>query len=441
MWFQGLVSTAAPGMASPGGRLVQIDCTYICTAGAALSRQRSVAAAAMRAPPPRRALLPLLLLLLLLLPLAARVSASADEARLLSDLLSRYDRRVRPVANHSEPVVVNLGVTVNRVQLHPERNEATANIWVNLKWKDEGLVWDSEEYGGVADTRVPPGELWLPDVMPYNQRPRPESSWLAQTRVVVKSNGELLYVAPASVRFGCRREFFGLDHFICQIKLGSWTYSGFQLDLRIDHSTADLSSYIADDPFWTLSGAPIKRNSVVYDCCPEPYVDVTMELDLQRSSSLSAWPNLPVAVSLLTSLAAFLVPVDSPQKLTLPSLSLLAAGSAVLTEFGLQGNAEYRSHFLRVYHVYTYIALAVLLWSVLMVALGRPRALRLPSCLRRLLTSCLACICCLASPPEPNSKLCYEWTALAELLDRLAFVVFLVLVLAGSTDSSWTTYQ
>ena len=387
----------------------------------------------MRAPSPCCAVL------LLLLPLTATVSASADETRLLRDLFSGYDRRVRPVTNHSDPVLVKLGLTLQQVQLHLEQNEVTANIWVNLEWKDARLLWDGEEYGGVEDTRVPPSELWMPDIMPYNMLPRSETSWLAQTPVVLNSNGGLLYVAPASVRFGCRREFMGLDSFRCKVKLGSWTYSGFQVDLQLKEDSADLSSYVAADSFWTLEGASLKRNELVYECCPEPYVDVTMHLTMRRSSSLSAWPNLPVAVSLLTSLTAFLVPVSSPQKLTLPSLSLMAAGSAVLTEFGLEGNAEYRAHFLRVYHVYTYIALAVLLWSVLMVVLGRPRALRLPSCLRRLLTSCLACLCCLASPPEADNKLCHEWTALAELLDRLAFVVFLVLVLAGSTASSWTT--
>ena len=175
----------------------------------------------------------------------------------------------------------------------------------------------------------------------------------------------------------------------------------------------------------------MQKNSIFYTCCPEPYLDITLTIHLRRSPSLSAWPNLPVAVSILTSLAAFLVPVDSPQKLTLPCLSVMAAGSAVLTEFGLKGNAEYRAHFLRVYHVYTYMALTVLLWSVVMVVLGRPRALRLPSCLRRLLASCLGSICCLASPPDAGDKLCHKWTALAEVLDRLAFVVYLIMVAAG----------
>ena len=379
--------------------------------------QSAVAAAAMSALSRRR--VPLLLSLLV-----ATAGASVSESRLLSDLFSDYDRRVRPVANDSDAVQVTIDITVQEVELHLESSHATLNLWLSLTWTDPALRWEPGQYGGVESVRLPPSDLWLPDIMAYNQRPHSDPGWLGSTLVVVQNDGSMLWVSPTSPRVGCRRDFmFPPENYMCSLKLASWSYNGLQINLSSPSVSTD--SYVRRDMFWELHTAKANRHEVMYTCCPEPYLDVTMELDLQRSSSLSAWPNLPVAVSLLTSLAAFLVPVDSPQKLTLPSLSLLAAGSAVLTEFGLQGNAEYRSYFLRVYHVYTYIALAVLLWSVLMGALGRPRALRLPSCLRRLLTSCLACICCLASPPEPNSKLCHEWTALAELLDRLAFVVFL----------------
>ncbi|XP_043240925.1 neuronal acetylcholine receptor subunit alpha-7-like [Amphibalanus amphitrite] len=263
-------------------------------------------------------------------------------------------------------------------------------------------------------------------------------SWMGKTLIVVNSDGSMLYVPPSSLRVFCRRDYHAgphLEEFRCTLKLGSWTYNGHQVDIDIKDDSADLSSFIKTGEIWELQGASIKKNTVYYECC-QPYVDATLEVKLRRSGSLSAWPNLPVAVSLLTALAGLLVPVDSPQKLTLPCLSVLAAGGAALAEFGLVGTAEYRAHYLRTYHAYTYIAVAVLLWTVLVVVLGRPRACRLPACLRRLLTGCLACVCCLAAPPEPDAKgLCHEWTALAGLLDRLAFLVFLVLIVVGSASS------
>ena len=31
-----------------------------------------------------------------------------------------------------------------------------------------------------------------------------------------------------------------------------------------------------------IPGMPGKRNSIVYDCCPEPYVDITFTINIRR---------------------------------------------------------------------------------------------------------------------------------------------------------------
>jgi hypothetical protein len=54
----------------------------------------------------------LLLLLLLLLPLAA---GNPDAKRLYDDLLSNYNRLIRPVANNTDKITVKMGLKLSQL--------------------------------------------------------------------------------------------------------------------------------------------------------------------------------------------------------------------------------------------------------------------------------------------------------------------------------------
>jgi len=60
-------------------------------------------------------------------------------------------------------------------------------------------------------------------------------------------------------------------------RFGSWTYDGFQLDLA-ESNLVDLSGYdsncIGVINWWS------RKNQNYYECCPEPYVDVEITLQL-----------------------------------------------------------------------------------------------------------------------------------------------------------------
>lgn len=65
-------------------------------------------------------------------------------------------------------------------------------------------------------------------------------------------------------------------------------------------------------------GVPGKRNEVYYDCCPEPYLDVTFVIKIRRRT-LYYFFNLIVPCVLIASMAVlgFTLPPDSGEKLSL----------------------------------------------------------------------------------------------------------------------------
>jgi hypothetical protein len=68
----------------------------------------------------------------------------------------------------------------------------------------------------------------------------------------------------------------------------------------------------------SLAGVPGKRNEIYYNCCPEPYIDITFIIIIRRRT-LYYFFNLIVPCVLIASMAVlgFTLPPDSGEKLSL----------------------------------------------------------------------------------------------------------------------------
>ncbi|XP_071440774.1 neuronal acetylcholine receptor subunit alpha-7-like isoform X9 [Hetaerina americana] len=282
-------------------------------------------------PEARAEVLVSLLVLLLLLPQGS--IQGPHEKRLLNYLLSTYNTLERPVSNESEPLEVKFGLTLQQIIDVDEKNQIlTTNAWLNLEWNDYNLKWNDSEYGGVRDLRITPNKIWRPDVLMYNSADEGFDGTY-HTNVVVRHNGSCLYVPPGIFKSTCKIDitWFPFDDQHCDMKFGSWTYDGNQLDLVLNSEEGgDLSDFITNGE-WHLLGMPGKKNTITYQCCPEPYVDVTFTIQIRRRT-LYYFFNLIVPCVLISSMAllGFTLPPDSGEKLTLGVTILLS-----LTVFSL----------------------------------------------------------------------------------------------------------
>ena len=66
------------------------------------------------------------------------------------------------------------------------------------------------------------------------------------------------------------------------------------------------------------AGVPATRNEVIYECCPEPYLDITFTIKIRRRTVYYFF-NLIVPCVLIASMAVlgFTLPPDSGEKLSL----------------------------------------------------------------------------------------------------------------------------
>lgn len=91
-----------------------------------------------------------------------------------------------------------------------------------------------------------------------------------------------------------------------------WRFGAFSVDIFYYTHT------FFSSPLFPITGVPGKRNEIYYNCCPEPYIDITFAI-LIRRRTLYYFFNLIVPCVLIASMAllGFTLPPDSGEKLSL----------------------------------------------------------------------------------------------------------------------------
>ncbi|TRY66949.1 hypothetical protein TCAL_04353 [Tigriopus californicus] len=206
------------------------------------------------------------------------VDGSPDAKRLYDDLLSNYNRLIRPVGNSSDRLTVKMGLKLSQIiGVDMKKQIVITNVWVEQQWHDYKLKWDPEEYGGVKHLYVPSQNIWLPDIVLYN-------------------NQVISFVDIDSAEVDLRH---------INQKKGTNTIP-LGMDLQ--------EYYISTE--WDLMQAWAVRHEKYYPCCEEPYTDIFFHLVLRRKSLFyTVNVIIPcVGISFL-SVLVFYLPSDSGEKM------------------------------------------------------------------------------------------------------------------------------
>jgi len=276
---------------------------------------------------------PLTTLLMCLLFLVTKSKANPDAKRLYDDLLSNYNRLIRPVGNSTDRLTVKMGLKLSQIiGVDMKRQILITNVWVEQEWLDYKLKWNPADYGNVRHLHVPSQHIWLPDIVLYNNADGNYEVTI-MTKAILHYSGKVTWNPPAIYKSGCEIdvEYFPFDEQNCFMKFGSWTYDGYMVDLRhINQKGAnnsiemgmDLQEYYISTE-WDVMLVPAIRNEKYYPCCEEPYPDIIFYVHLRRKSLFyTVNVIIPcVGISFL-SVLVFHLPSDSGEKVSL-SISIL----------------------------------------------------------------------------------------------------------------------
>jgi nicotinic acetylcholine receptor len=143
---------------------------------------------------------------------------------------------------------------------------------------------------------------------------------------MVSSDGSIFWPPIVKLRSTCFIDitYYPFDDQICKMKMGSWAYDGFQVDVFNSEKGIDLTEFVSNGE-WELVGVKSVRNELYYTCCPEPFPDVTFTLHIRRRTLYYTYNVLIpcIMLSILTLLGFWMRP-DSGEKVTLGLTVLLA---------------------------------------------------------------------------------------------------------------------
>ncbi|CAB3407734.1 unnamed protein product [Caenorhabditis bovis] len=258
---------------------------------------------------------------------------------LFEHLLGRYNRISFPpglLGNRTIRIEFKLRLD-QIVDVHEKDQVLTVKGTLEHYWFDSRLSWNPDEFGNVTLMHFPGEMLWLPDIILYNNAHG--SPWVAQTtQVDVTYDGRVTWQPPVVYDAFCNIniEWYPYDTQTCELKFGSWTYPGSQLNLvhlstdivnqTIDEkgenvwkveNGVDLMSY-QESVEWDLLSVEGVRHKKWYTCCDYPTIDITYYLIIRRKK-LFYTVNLMVPCVSLASLTlwVFYLPCESHQKIQL----------------------------------------------------------------------------------------------------------------------------
>ncbi|CAH1274160.1 CHRNA7 [Branchiostoma lanceolatum] len=234
------------------------------------------------------------------------------EEQLLMDLLKDYNPDRRPVTNNSDTVNVTIDVAVAE--------------YLHLFWTDHFLKWDPSKYDGVDLLRIQGSKIWSPDIVLYNSVFEEGFGEVPDFKATIRSDGSVAFLYPYTFKAACRVNivYFPQDSQVCPLKFGSWSYDGLKVDLMNKFPKGDIAN-LGPNEEWEITDLLAERHVHYYNCCPEPFPDVTFSLVMNRRPLYHQYYIfVPACVLMLISLLGFLTPPESGERMTMVLTALLA---------------------------------------------------------------------------------------------------------------------
>uniref|UniRef100_A0A915CH68 Neurotransmitter-gated ion-channel ligand-binding domain-containing protein n=1 Tax=Parascaris univalens TaxID=6257 RepID=A0A915CH68_PARUN len=151
-----------------------------------------------------------------------------------------------------------------------------------------------------------------------------------ETNAILEYNGSVILFRSMITDITCNLNLrdFPFDQQICFLIFASWSMDGSKVQLKPTNDTNNLELYIRNTE-WTLMDFAYKIYMKRYDCCPQPFYDITYFLVLKRSPSYYIFSLvIPSAFITVVTIVGFFTPHsttgENTEKVSLGVTALLS---------------------------------------------------------------------------------------------------------------------
>jgi len=159
-----------------------------------------------------------------------RSSYSLNKDKLINDLLRKAPSDVHPDGNSIGQIDVRVDYKPIYLDIDEQSSIVSVHGWFGMFWRDRRLKFDPSQYSDIKIAYLDPKKVWHPDFRVYNSMKHEDYE---TTDVIAHNNGWCFWVPPMTTYTYCKLDFtyWPWDIQNCVITHGSWTRSGWELDI------------------------------------------------------------------------------------------------------------------------------------------------------------------------------------------------------------------
>lgn len=321
----------------------------------------------------------------------------SEEYKLRKDILKYKDPMVRPVENYSEAVNVSFYMDVlHLTDLDNKRQMLATNVWILQRWQNPFLEWKKEEYGGIDQILVSPTEIWVPDIVLYNngdkQVRKAGHTELFKNWVAVDSTGGCSWGSMANLESSCSVEVssFPFDEQECSLTFASASYGSNMLEI---HSIRPLgkknkSEHLDEDGEWEFKHIYVhisRKISQRHEDARLEYPLITYTLEIKRRPLYYIMLMIiPCVLCTLLVLASFAIPPENGERIGFCSTVMLSISVYLLIMADMLPEKSDTLPVLGVYYTITMFEIALALIGTIIVLRIYHSASEPPNCFKTL---------------------------------------------------------
>ncbi|KAK3602110.1 hypothetical protein CHS0354_030459 [Potamilus streckersoni] len=269
-------------------------------------------------------------LLLFCIIMAVYSQTMSDSTKLIEDLLSGYDKLVRPVADQSQPVSLYISMDLVAIQEFDEVLEKFSVVAViYIIWEDIRMTWNSSEYNGLSTILIPQPNVWTPTLLVTNSFGTVKPIGADWMKVRYYDNGISVYSPGDVFQTTCAVDvtFYPYDAQTCKVMLIPWGSLPTEITIYASKDYV-LKSYFSENGEWEVTSTSVTSGKT--DVLS--YIEFIIKMK-RRPRFILVNVLLPIIFMGILNIMVFILPAESGERVSF-CITVLLAFAVFLTIVG-----------------------------------------------------------------------------------------------------------
>ena len=248
--------------------------------------------------------------------------SSSQADTLYNDVLTDYNKEVRPVLDQDDAVDVNITISIFNINSFDELSGTLElSLRIVLEWREERISWNESDYGMISSIHIPNKLLWAPRILQGQAASNIEELGTKSARLWVLSDGRVRWDLNEIIYSMCSVDvtMFPFDTQTCGMLFLAKEYSTRELSITPTQPTQNTGDLLENSQW-------IMKSKTIFQLGRQKFLPgIKMEVVLERRYLFYVYYIMcPLLFLALLNMAVFYLPPSSGERTSVAVTIFLA---------------------------------------------------------------------------------------------------------------------